>query len=201
MQSQVVFEILVILLSVIVHEVMHGYAAYLLGDPTAKLAGRLTLNPLKHLDPVGSVLVPVLTAMAGVPFGWAKPVPFNPYNLRGGKWGPGIVAVAGPFSNYLLAVIFAIILHFSYLFPFGSGIGPELLYGIIWVNVALGTFNLIPVPPLDGSKVLFALLPFRFEKILHSLERYQLILFVFVIFFAGSFLLPVVEFITRHIVF
>lgn len=201
MEAQIIFQIIIILLSVVVHEVMHGYAAYLLGDPTARLAGRLTLNPVKHLDPVGSVIVPILTAFAGIPFGWAKPVPFNPYNLRGGKWGPGIVAAAGPLSNFFLAIVFAVLLHYSSLFPFGQGIGPELLLSIIWVNVALGIFNLIPVPPLDGSKVLFAFLPAHWDKILHALERYQLMLLFLAIIFAGRLLVPLAEIVTRALVF
>ncbi len=201
MSAQILFQIVIILLSVVVHEVMHGYAAYLLGDPTARLAGRLTLNPIKHLDPVGSVVVPILTAMAGIPFGWAKPVPFNPYNLRAGKWGPGIVAAAGPLSNFALAVIFAVVLHFSNLFPFGQGVGPELILAIIWVNVALALFNLIPVPPLDGSKVLFSFFPARFERVLHALERYQLLLLLGVIFFGGRLLIPLAELVTRALVF
>lgn len=189
------------ILSVVVHEVMHGYVAELLGDPTARLAGRLTLNPLKHLDPVGSVLIPIIATLSGVPFfGWAKPVPFNPYNLRAGKWGPGLVAAAGPVSNLLLAVLFAVILHFSYLFPFSQEIGRSLLAFIVVVNVGLAVFNLIPIPPLDGSKVLFAILPHRFEKVLHVLERYQLILLIGVIFLAGNVVGPLVQWVARLLI-
>src|SRR3989344_8193335 len=107
MTIDVIFPIIILLLSVVFHEVSHGFVAYFLGDPTAKLAGRLTLNPLKHLDPIGSVLVPLLTYSAGgFIFGWAKPVPYNPYNLKAGRWGPALVGVAGPGGPLLLARLF-----------------------------------------------------------------------------------------------
>ena len=171
-------------MSVIIHEVSHGFAAYLQGDMTAKYAGRLTLNPLKHLDPIGSIIVPIVTSIAGFPFGWAKPVPFNPYNLRNQKWGELLVAAAGPASNILIAVVFGLFVRFSALsvphsFTF-------LAYQVVAINFALALFNLIPIPPLDGSKILFSFLPLRFSKIRWQLERYSLIL-VFIIILIPAF--------------
>ncbi|HPI24743.1 MAG TPA: site-2 protease family protein, partial [Candidatus Paceibacterota bacterium] len=108
MATLTIFSIIVLVMSVVIHEVSHGYMAYVLGDPTAKLAGRLTLNPIAHIDPFGSIILPLLLSLlpGGIVFGWAKPVPYNPYNLQAGKWGPAYVAAAGPASNILLAVIF-----------------------------------------------------------------------------------------------
>jgi Zn-dependent protease len=177
----IIFAVIVIIFSVVIHEVAHGYAADFLGDPTARLAGRLTLNPLGHLDPVGSVLVPALGAIfGGFIFGWAKPVPYNPYNLKAGRWGPALVALAGPATNLLLAVIFGLIIRLT------SGavtlISP--LGFVVQINIMLAIFNLIPVPPLDGSKLLFALLPNRWLGVERWLERYQfvaLILFLLLI--------------------
>jgi Zn-dependent protease len=171
-------------MSVIVHEVSHGYVAYILGDPTAKYAGRLTLNPLKHLDPVGSILVPIITSLAGFPFGWAKPVPYNPYNLKAGKWGPAIVAAAGPLSNLFLAIVFGLISRF--FFGYFSLPAQTLLFTIIFVNISLGIFNLLPVAPLDGSKLLFALLPYHLRYIEEFMTRNQLFLVFILIVFLNS---------------
>ena len=151
------FVIVVIIFSAVIHEVMHGVMADRLGDPTARYAGRLTLNPLKHLDPFGSVLLPVVLAFSHSPFlfGWALPVPYNPYNLRVGRFSEAMVAGAGPLSNLGIALGTGILLR--------TGIIPEtavsLLFTIVIVNVMLFLFNLIPIPPLDGSKILSSLLP------------------------------------------
>ena len=179
---QIIPVIAILIISVIIHEMAHGYAALAQGDPTAKLAGRLTLNPLAHLDPFGSVLVPLaLFALGGVIFGWAKPVPFNPYNLRNQKWGPAIVAIAGPISNFLIALIFAFILRFTALATLISPAAFQLLLLVVLLNLTLAIFNLIPIAPLDGSKILFALIPYRYRHLEQWLERNQLILFIILI--------------------
>lgn len=190
------FQIIILIISVILHEVAHGAAADYLGDPTARLAGRLTLNPLAHLDPFGSFLLPLLTySFGGFIIGWAKPVPYNPYNLRNGKWGPAYVAAAGPAVNLILAIIFSIVIRF------GESLGsPPLIAAasiIVLLNILLAIFNLIPIPPLDGSKILFAILPYRLRGIETFLLRYQFLLILIVIFFLWEFLLPLVFLIFR----
>jgi Zn-dependent protease len=152
-----IFVIAVIMFSAVIHEVMHGVAADKLGDKTARYAGRLTLNPLKHLDPFGSVILPTILALSNSPFlfGWALPVPYNPYNLKPGRFSEAIVAGAGPLSNLVIALLTGLLLR--------TGAVPEvaapILFTVIAVNVMLFLFNLIPIPPLDGSKILSSLLP------------------------------------------
>ena len=152
-----IFLVVTIIFSAIIHEVMHGVAADRLGDPTARYAGRLTLNPIPHIDPFGSILLPVIFALSHSPFffAWAKPVPYNPYNLKPGRFSEAIVAGAGPASNAVIALVFGLILRFHI---FDSPIN-AVFFIIVLVNVMLCIFNLIPVPPLDGSKVLEAFLP------------------------------------------
>lgn len=198
MEIPILFSILILVVSVVIHEVAHGYAALALGDVTAKYAGRLTLNPIKHIDPVGSILVPFIFALlpGNVILGWAKPVPYNPYNLRNKRWGELIVAVAGPASNILLALIFGLIIRFS---PFLGLSLPfiQLAMVVVVINLILAFFNLIPVPPLDGSKILFALLPTEtMLRVRSSFERYGFILILFIIFFAWNLMFPVIEFFT-----
>lgn len=153
------FTIVVLILSIIMHEVAHGYMAYVLGDPTAKLAKRLTLNPFRHIDPIGSVILPIGLVLTHSPFlfGWAKPVPYNPYNLKNQRWGESLVAVAGVGTNILLAVIFAFIAR--YASANGYNLLENLSETIVLVNLYLGLFNLIPIPPLDGYTFLRGLLP------------------------------------------
>lgn len=161
--------LVVLILSIVLHEVSHGYAANWLGDPTARLAGRLSPNPLLHIDPMGSVILPAMLFLSNAPFlfGWAKPVPYNPYNLNNQRWGEAIVAVAGPGANFLLALIFGTIIRFSEVIGIPeSAVG--LLFYIVYLNVFLGVFNLIPIHPLDGSKVLEPFLPLRARMQYHA---------------------------------
>lgn len=156
-----IFVIIIIMFSAVIHEVMHGVAADYLGDKTARYAGRLTLNPIPHLDPFGSVILPMLFALSNSPifFGWAKPVPYNPYNLRPSRYSEAIVAGAGPASNLVIALVFGIMIRLGVLPAEVSAV----VFIIVVVNCMLFLFNLIPVPPLDGSKVLQAFLPRSME--------------------------------------
>jgi Zn-dependent protease len=158
MPTDIIFWALVLIFSIILHEVAHGYMANFLGDPTAKLQGRLTLNPISHIDPLGTIILPFVLLMTSSPIliGYAKPVPYNPYNLRH-KYGEALVAFAGPGTNILLALIFGLSIRF-----FGGAMDVGLLsaFAIITsINIFLAIFNLVPIPPLDGSKVLSTLLP------------------------------------------
>jgi len=192
--TETIFSLIILIISVVLHEVSHGYAAAILGDPTAKYAGRLTLNPLAHLDPVGSFFVPILTTvLGGVTFGWAKPVPYNPYNLRGGKWGPAIVGAAGPLANLFLAVFFSLMLHSNFIQSFLSPTITPLIVGAILINIILFVVNIIPVPPIDGSKILFSLIPYRYNFIVEFMEKYQLLLVLLVILFLNVIIWPVVN--------
>ena len=199
--------ILIFLFSVVMHEVAHGEAAYYLGDPTAKYAGRLTLNPIKHLDPIGSIVVPgflILASMAtgtGLIFGWAKPVPINPRNFRDQKYGAAKVGLAGPLANIALAVVFGMLLRFA---PLGMDNFSEsliLVFGyIVWVNLLLAVFNLLPIPPLDGSHILFAFLPYSMENLKIVLTQYGFFILLFIIFFLFEWILPVVNYLFYLIV-
>lgn len=191
-----IFTVIVLVISVIVHEVAHGWAANALGDPTAKLQGRLSLNPIRHVDPIGSILVPAVLVLTNSSFlfGWAKPVPYNPYNLSNQRWGEAIVGVAGVAVNLFLALLFAGIARFA----FGAGMVEfgTLASLVVLVNLSLGIFNLLPIPPLDGFTVLRGILPFRASMKLREIEdRVQaggilslvLILFLFSYFLAAPF--------------
>lgn len=187
--------IVALILSIVLHEVAHGYAANWLGDPTARLAGRLSPNPLVHIDPLGSVIVPALLffTSAGILFGWAKPVPYNPYNLNNQKWGESIVAAAGPITNLLLATIFAVIVRFADAFGISDSFIQLATY-IIFINILLAFFNLIPFPPLDGSKVVQPFLPYSLQVQYRNLgmfmERYGIIVLFIVLFFLFQFIWP-----------
>ena len=149
-----IFQIAILLFSVVVHEVSHGAVAYALGDPTAKNEGRLTLNPLSHLDFFGSIVLPIILYMtSGFIFGWAKPVPYNPYNLKNQKYGPAMVGIAGPLSNLIIAVVFGFLVRFSYALNLPQAFFEIALY-IVFLNLILTVFNLVPIPPLDGSNIL-----------------------------------------------
>ena len=197
MQVDFVFQIAVLIMSVVIHEVSHGYAASYLGDQTARYQGRLTLNPLKHLDFVGSFLVPSLAYfLGGFIFGWAKPVPYNPYNLRPGRWSEAAVAVAGPTSNILLALIFGILLRISVS---SDPAFIQITSLIVFINILLAIFNLMPIPPLDGSKLLFAIFPDKLFQIRGFFEKYGLMLVLFFIFFLWQFIFPVIAVLFRII--
>lgn len=192
-EINLIFSLIVLIFSVIVHELAHGYVAEYLGDPTARLAGRLTFNPVKHVDPVGSLLVPALSYMlGGFIFGWAKPVPYNPYNLKNQRWGTALVAVAGVAANFSIALIFSLIIRFHETLAITSQAFLSIAGMVVFINILLGVFNLIPIPPIDGSKVLFAILPYQWHEIQAFLERYSLALILVLIFFLWRFLLPIV---------
>lgn len=197
----IIFQLAILIFSVVIHEVSHGLAANALGDPTAKDAGRLTLNPVKHLDPVGSVLVPLASfLLGGIILGWAKPVPYNPYYLRvrNKELGSAMVGAAGPAANIAIAVVFGILVRFSdaWVPAFGpSGFALLSIVGAIaLINLVLAVFNLVPIPPLDGSKVLFSILPQRWQGLRSMLEQYGFfLLLLFIFYFAGT-IRPIVAF-------
>ena len=179
-----IFIVVVFIYSVVIHEVSHGAVAYALGDDTAKNLGRLTLNPFKHLDMFGSVLLPLFLIVVKAPFvfGYAKPVPYNPLNLRDQKYGPAKVAFAGPAANLALAALFGIILR---LLPPSLEIQalPALLSFIVQINLLLAIFNLMPISPLDGHWLLLTFLPDRFASFKLFILRYNLIIFIIFLFF------------------
>ncbi|HVT75040.1 MAG TPA: site-2 protease family protein [Candidatus Paceibacterota bacterium] len=195
MDFQFVFSLIVLLFSVIIHEIAHGYAALIQGDRTAEYEGRLTLNPLKHIDPVGTIILPALSLLlpGGILFGWAKPVPFNPHNLRNKRWGEALVAVAGPLSNLVIALIFGLFIRF-YLIPSGLINGPVagLCAIIALVNITLAVFNLIPVPPLDGSKIISAVLPQGWMRVRQGLEQFGFIGVIIFLVFLWQFFQPII---------
>ena len=184
-----VFQLVVLIFSVMIHEIAHGYVAEKLGDPTARLAGRLTLNPLSHLDPIGSVLLPLILFFTNSPvlIGWAKPVPYNPYNLyKDYKYGPLKVALAGPASNILMLLVFGLAARIGA--PF---LGPALagFFGFIaYLNIFLAVFNLVPIPPLDGSKLLMVFLPRQYAMLLEGIG------------FAGIFMVLIFLFLFSRII-
>jgi len=194
----VVFQLIVLLFSVIIHEVSHGLMALFLGDDTAEKSGRLSLNPLVHLDLFGSIILPLLLFFGthgSFVFGWAKPVPFNPLNLRHPRRDTALVAVAGPLANISLAVIFGIIIRFLEGGAFASLI--PFLNIIVLLNLILAVFNLIPIPPLDGSKILFYFFPSA--QLEFFLNKYSLLLILLVLFFGFSLIWPLVSWLFKLI--
>jgi len=185
--STQIFAIIILVLSAAFHEYMHAWAADQLGDHTARDLGRLTINPLAHLDWFGSVFLPFLLVISGSPFlfGYAKPVPYNPYNLKDAKWGSAKVAAAGPLANFLLAFAFGLLMRF---YP---QMDPQLYlmaFQIVIINLVLMVFNLIPIPPLDGSKILMAFLPYHLQERLLRLEPYGMMLVVFIMLMGLNFI-------------
>jgi Zn-dependent protease len=188
-----IFSIIILILSVVIHEISHGAAADYLGDPTAKTAGRLSLNPLRHLDPMGSIFIPLFLLIAfrgGIIFGWAKPVPINPANFTDKKYGEAKVALAGPAANFIVALSFAMILRFVPL----TGALNNLFSYVVLINLVLFVFNLIPIPPLDGSHLLFTFLPLSntTNQIKNFLTQYQFFILIFFVFFLFRFLYPLI---------
>ncbi len=178
-----------LLLAVILHEVMHGYAAYRLGDPTAKQLGRLTLNPIAHVDPIGTLLIPLFLFLSNAPFlfGYAKPVPVNFFRLRNPKKDMIWVAAAGPLTNLAVAAICGILFRMLMLFPNNGGVFFEfflrMFYFSVVINVLLALFNLIPIPPLDGGRILVGSLPNEKAAMVSRLEPYGMFLVIFLIWF------------------
>ena len=182
----VVIVLCVIVFSMMLHELAHGGVAYLLGDETAKEDGRLTLNPLKHLDPFMSVLLPLMSyLMGGVVFGGATPVPVNSHKLRGGAWGMALVAIAGPLVNFLLALISFLILELSSVNT-DSGVVYSILIEMVLVNLGFGVFNLIPIPPLDGSRVLYVLMPDGVREFMDKMEKFGIYIIYILILVGGG---------------
>lgn len=182
---------LIVIPSAIFHEYMHGWMADQLGDPTARYAGRLTLNPRPHIDPIGTLLLPLalfFLSGGGMLFAYAKPVPYNPYNLRNQRWGSVAVALAGPAGNFALALIFGLIIQFM-----GPSILSMVLSVVVYANVVLGIFNCLPIPPLDGSKLLYALLPSSAARLEAFFERFGIVVLLAFIFFFSRFLTPVIR--------
>ena len=190
-----IFYVVVLIASIVLHEVAHGYVAYAMGDKTALRAGRLTLNPLVHLEWFGSVILPLVLVLSGtgLVLGWAKPVPYDPGQFRNVRWGTLAVALAGVVVNFILAIVFGLLYRFAPVFGFGVAI-QSLFLTIVIVNIVLGVFNLVPIPPLDGSKVLFSILPPSYGHMLATLERYSLPLIIFFVFFGWKIIQPIIYF-------
>lgn len=182
----------VILLSMTVHEAMHAFMGYFLGDNTAKIEGRLTLNPLKHIDPFMTILLPLTMALLGGPvFGGAKPVPFNPSRVRYGEWGAAMVALAGPLTNLFIAFFAFGIGVLMGVVSNGGLVASSFLGSVIAmtvsVNLGFFVFNLLPVPPLDGSRLLYALAPETARRLMEQIEQYgTLVVFLLVVLFSSA---------------
>lgn len=182
--------LVVILISMTLHEAMHGFVAYWLGDDTAKAQGRLTLNPVKHIDPFLTILLPVMLAIVGAPiFGGAKPVPFNPNQLRYDEWGAALVAIAGPLTNFIIAFVAFGIATLSGVNVIeglsSTDLWPRFISMAVVVNLGFFVFNMIPIPPLDGSRVLYALAPDFVRRGMEAIEQFGII-FVFAIVLLAS---------------
>ncbi len=196
----IIFSVIILVFSIIIHEVAHGAMAERLGDKTARDMGRITLNPIKHIDLFGSIIVPLLLVIArsNMLIGWAKPVPINPYALRDRKYGEAKVAMAGPLANISVALIFTLILRFL---PLGSSLFSQnlimILESIVWINLLLAFFNLVPIPPLDGSHILFAFLPESAQGAIAFLNQFGiffLLMFIYFVFpYFGNILMQLFQ--------
>ena len=181
----VLIAFVIVLVSMVFHELAHGLVAYWLGDDTAKSEGRLTLNPTKHLDPFLSILLPLMMFISGGPvFGGAKPVPVNSRNLKHGVWGMALVAIAGPLTNFVLALVGFLIGYYTGAFMTGVGIWGEILADVVTINLGFGVFNLIPIPPLDGSRVLYAIAPDGVRNVMAQMERWGILVVMFLVVLA-----------------
>lgn len=192
----VVITLGVILISMVLHELAHGFVAYKLGDDTAKTDGRLTLNPLKHLDPVLSIAMPLLLLLSGGPvFGGAKPVPVDSRKLRHGPWGMALVAIAGPLMNILLAFLGFLLGYFTGAFTMAgiTTLWGQVISSFVMVNLGFGIFNLIPIPPLDGSRVLYAIAPDPVRGLLEKLEPFGMIIVLILVVAGGGLLTGVMS--------
>jgi len=187
-----VFLIISLLIAITIHEASHAYVAMILGDPTAKMKGRVTLNPMKHLDPIGTLMI-LMTFVSGFGIGWGKPVPINPYNFKDYKKGEALVSLAGPMSNFTMALLTSLFLKSSLI------ILPEFLinffYIFIMLNIGLMCFNLIPIPPLDGSKLLFLFIPDNKSNLRFVLEKKGPVILLVVILLGQFLRIPVLSFI------
>lgn len=196
-----IISFIILIISIILHEVSHGYMAEYLGDPTARLLGRLTMNPIPHIDPIGSIVLPLLFVLSGSPvvFGWAKPVPYDPRNIRGTafkeRYGGALVAAAGPAVNIFLALVFGLLIRFVALDP----IMTQFFLIVVVINCSLAVFNLIPIPPLDGHHILAALLPSTIRRKYEELYKYSFVLMFIVAFVLWQFVSPLVLIIVRTI--
>ncbi len=207
MSLETILIIFIFLFSVILHEISHGEMAKFLGDPTAEISGRLTLNPLRHLDLFGSIILPgfllilkfLFPTKEGIIFGWAKPVPIDPYNFRDPKKDCAKVAIAGPLANFFLALIFSLLIRVLPSRFFFSNL-KEIFSLIVWINLTLAIFNLVPIPPLDGSFLLLAFLPPGAERIKFFLQNYGPFLLILLIFFGFQYLLIVIDFLFKILV-
>ncbi len=187
-----IFYFLVLIISIIVHEVAHGIAAEREGDPTARMLGRITLNPLKHIEWFGSVILPLVLILskAGFVVGWAKPVPYNPDNLKRGKKSVAIVAIAGIVVNLSIAIFFGLLIRlapFAHIYSTGFF---EIASIVVLVNIVLALFNAIPIAPLDGFRFLGAILPFKYERQMRALEKYSLPILIIFLFWGWKFVAP-----------
>jgi len=195
---QLLFYFLIIIPSAVIHEVAHGLTAFWLGDDTAKRAGRLTLNPIAHIDLFGTILMPVfllLITRGAFLFAYAKPVPYNPYNLKS-ETDELKVALAGPASNIIVAIVFSVIARFFYSVPSLSSISIFLAF-IVIANIGLAIFNLLPIPPLDGSKLLYLFIPKENQQLRAFLNQYGMFILLFFLFFGIELIFPIMTWLSR----
>ena len=190
--TAVIITLLVILVSMTIHEAMHAFMGYFLGDQTAKAEGRLSLNPIRHIDPFLTILLPLVLLMLGAPvFGGAKPVPFNPHKVRFGEWGVALVAIVGPLTNLVLAFTFfgiGVSLGFVDKFGFSPSLIGVTLQTFVFVNLGFFAFNMIPIPPLDGSRVLYALAPDFVRGFMRQVEQYGLVIIMVLVMVGSPFI-------------